>query len=147
MISTFSLLHIFSGLDLDINESKSRRFRLYSLLVDGGTRVFRNIFDKENPPEQLKKKLSNVGNRLQELKRGKIINDSEFELLFPSQGDPKSTTFDISLLAVLLRNISGFNPNDASWNVKNPASTDKSVIADIVRIRELRNKVMFHFLS
>ncbi|XP_060558554.1 uncharacterized protein LOC132718833 [Ruditapes philippinarum] len=138
--------YLETGLDLHINESKTRRFRLYSLLVDGGTRVFKHIFDDKIPPADLQTVLSNptTKGKLLYLRTKKVLIDSQEHLLYPSQGSPQSTTFDITLLAILLRNICGFNQFDKRWDDKNPVAADISTIADIVRIREARNEVISH---
>jgi hypothetical protein len=133
------VLH-YLGLDRDIIQAKCRRLRLYILLVDGGTRVFRKLFDEQISPRDLQTTLSrrDIQRKIESL--GKIIGEAQKKLLYPTSGSPNSATFDITLLSCLLRNVCNFTPNDRRWIDKKPKGT--TTIEDIVRIREARNEVI-----
>ena len=75
----------------------------------------------------------------------RVINNSQWNLLYPSSGHPPdSKTFDVTLLTVLFRNICGFPTT--GWSVM-PVDTDRSTQANIVGIKSYRNEVYAHVTS
>ncbi|XP_028412208.1 uncharacterized protein LOC114535031 [Dendronephthya gigantea] len=115
--------------------------RLSRLLVDKGTEALRNTFDTLHPPVSLPGVLAKNKRSLQRLKP-RVINNSQWDLLFPSSGNPPdSKTFDVTLLTVLFRNICGFP--STGWGVM-PPNTDRSTQANITRIKCYRNEVIAH---
>ena len=86
--------------------------RLCRLLVDVGSHVLRETFDKKRPPGNLDTVLSSppVHAVLQSLKR-KVLNPLQWGKLYPAiKSSVSSQHFDITLLMVLLRNICGLVP-------------------------------------
>ena len=128
---------------LDLHE-KANFTRLSRLLVDKGTEALRNTFDAIHSPANLPGVLS--ANKLSLLKlKPRVINDSQWHLLYPPSGDPPdSKTFDVTLLTVLFRNICGLPKT--GWAAM-PVGSDRSMQANIVRIRLLRNEVYAHVTS
>lgn len=117
--------------------------RLCRLLVDVGTQVLRDKFDKmyagslytflTSPP---------VHAKLTSLQKKRVLNFTQLAKLTSST--VSSADFDISLLVVLLRNVCGLSPPATTgWN-NPPLPTDMTEEADIVRIRILRNEVYAH---
>lgn len=130
------------------SRESSNYSRLCRLLVDMGCQVLRETFDKIHPPESLHVKLSShpVRARLELLYKGKhkILNSTQWGQLFPSNPSSLSSRdFDISLLMVLLRNISSLNPPTSGWE-KPPPATDTSIGADITRLWVFRNEINDH---
>ena len=124
-------------------QEKANFTRLTRLLVDKGCEALRKTFDSINPPASLKTILNAQKSTLLKLPKG-IISDIQWDLLFPSSGNPPdSKTFDITLLTVLLRNICGLHPPSTGWNDM-PPNADNSPVANIIRIKLLRNKVYAH---
>ena len=122
----------------DLLQEKENFTRLSRLLVDKGTEALKNIFDGIHPPANLQTVFNGARKSLLKLKF-KVINDSQWNLLFPPPGNPPdSKTFDVTLLTILLR-----KPPTTGWNVM-PANTDRSIEANIVRLKLLRNKVYAH---
>ena len=117
--------------------------RLCRLLVDVGTQVLRDTFDKINPPGSLHAVLTTapVNATLTSMKTKKIINPTQWGTLMSPTVSSKD--FDITLLVSLLRNICGLSAPAAVWNSP-PSSTDTTKVADIVRIRIHRNEVFAH---
>ena len=118
--------------------------RLIRLLNEYGTTALRNEFDAKFPPASLATLLSSLPlkNALQALLKKKILNTSQWNELYPSSGVPDSKKFDISLLYLLLRNFCGLKPKgDPVWT-SNPPATDRSVEANIARVRWYRNDVI-----
>ena len=128
---------------LDLHE-KANFTRLSRLLVDKGTEALRNTFDGIHSPANLSAVLS--ANKISLLKlKPRVINDSQWDLLYPPSGDPPdSKTFDVTLLTILFRNICGLPKT--GWSVM-PVDSDRSIQANIVRIRLFRNDVYAHVTS
>ena len=120
--------------------------RLCRLLVDVGSHVLRETFDKKRPPGNLDTVLSNppVHAVLQLLKNRKVLNPLQWGKLYPAiKSSVSSQHFDITLLMVLLRNICGLVPPATGWDNLPPAA-DTTTEADIVRIKCYRNTVYGH---
>ncbi|CAB4038660.1 E3 ubiquitin- ligase DZIP3, partial [Paramuricea clavata] len=134
---------VMASVDL---EEKSNFTRLSRLLVDKGTEALRNTFDAIHPPANLPGVLNANRKSLLRL-RFRVINDSQWNLLFPPSGNPPdSKTFDVTLLTVLFRNICGFTAPPTGWDTM-PVNTDRSVQANIVRLKSFRNEVYAHVTS
>ena len=127
---------------------KTNGNKLSRLLIDGGTTVLRNIFDRYHPPAKL---AANLGSKhihsiLTKLRHSKILNGSQWDKLFPPPGGgtPNSINFDITLLFLLLTNICGLSPPPSgSWH-KEPPASDTSFEANLARIKYYRNVLYGH---
>ena len=122
--------------------------RLCRLLVDVGSQALRSTFDKKHPPATLHTVLSRPSvhyNTLQKLYKGKkkVLNPTQWGKLYPAHSPVSSTTFDITLLTVLLRNICGLSPPATGWDSLPPA-TNTSIADDIARVKYYRNTVYGH---
>lgn len=101
--------------------------------------ALRRVFDSIHPPRVLADRLNENYVILSSLRRRGILNEDQWELLFPRSGNPSSSRFDVTLLFFLLKNISGLHPPLTGWR-KMPSSRDLSIEADIVRIAFFRNQ-------
>ncbi|CAB4015087.1 E3 ubiquitin- ligase DZIP3 [Paramuricea clavata] len=119
--------------------------RLSRLLVNKGTQALRAAFDFMYPPPTLTAVLNTNKAILQKL-RYKVINTSQWKLLYPSSGLPDSQNFDVTLLTVLLRNICGLTRPASGWDAL-PPDSDTSVAANIARIKFYRNQVHAHITT
>ncbi len=127
-------------------KEKANFTRLSRLLVDKGTEALRITFDAIHPPANLPAVLNANRTYLLTLKP-RVINHTQWDLLFPPFGNPPdSKTFDVTLLTVLLRNICGLSPPATGWNTM-PPFADRSQEANIIRIKLLRNQVYAHVSS
>ena len=127
-------------------QEKANFTRLSRLLVDKGTEAIRNAFDAIHPPASLPTALNANRKSLLRL-RYRIINSQQWDLLFPSSGNsPDSKTFGIVLLSVLLRNICGLSSPATGWDAM-PRDTDRSVEANVTRIKLFRNQIYSHVSS
>ena len=127
-------------------QEKANFTRLSRLLVDKGTEALRNTLDAVHPPANLPAVLNANRTTLLKLKP-RVINDTQWDLLFPPSGNPPdSKTFDVTLLTVLLRNLAGLPPPATGWNAM-PPDTDHSPQANITRIKLFRNQVYGHVTS
>ena len=120
--------------------------RLCRLLVDVGSDVLRETFDKKRPPGNLDTVLSSpsVHSVLQSLRKKRILKPLQWSKLYPAiKSSVSSKNFDITLLMVLLRNICGLVPPATGWD-KLPPAADTTLEADIVRIKWYRNTIYGH---
>ena len=118
--------------------------RLCHLLVEVGSCVLRNTFDKINPPSDLHKHLKTHRATLQLLQKKKVLNPTQWGKLYPAiPTSVSSKNFDITLLTVLLRNICSLIPPATGWDALPPAA-DMSTEADIARVKYFRNTVYGH---
>ena len=123
--------------------------RLCRLLVDAGSQVLRNTFDKIHPPATLHGVLSSPSVHyatLQSLYKGKkkVLNPTQWGKLYPAVPSTVSSgSFDITLLTVLLRNICSLSPPTTGWDSLPPAA-DTSIADDIARVKYYRNTVYGH---
>ena len=127
-------------------EKTTNYARLCRLLVDVGSHILRETFDKKRPPGNLEKVLSTskIRDELQELRKRKVLNPSQWGKLYPAiKSSVSSRDFDITLLVVLLRNICGLVCPATGWDTV-PPTTDTTLEADIVRIKCYRNTVYGH---
>ena len=127
-------------------QEKANFTRLSRLLVDKGTEALRTTFDANRTPGNLTAVLN--ANKLFLLTlKPRIINNIQWDLLFPPSGNPPdSKNFDVTLLIVLLRNICGLPPPATGWNTM-PLNRDNSIAANVTRIRFFRNEVYAHASS
>ena len=130
----------------DLHE-KANFTRLSRLLVDKGTEALRNTFDGIHSPSNLSAVLSANKTCLLKVKP-RVINNSQWDLLYPPSGNPPdSKTFDVTLLAVLFRNICPpLSAPKTGWNAM-PVDGDRSTEANIVRIKFFRNEIFAHVTS
>ena len=122
--------------------------RICQLLIGKGGNAFRNVLqtkiDKSPPPSTLDSFLKANKKDLNKLRyRDRIINATQWDLLFPRSGTADSRNFDITLLTVLLRNICGLPSPVAGWNAP-PHPSDTSTSAEILRVKMSRNEIYGH---
>ena len=129
---------------LDSSDEKTNGFKLMRLIVDGGTEALRQTLTKYCPGN-LQVVLSTHHHTLLKLKHKKIINQNQWDKLYPAVSVPPNINdFDITLLCVLLKNICGLKSHkDPVWH-NIPNVSDHSVEADIVRVRLFRNERFGH---
>ncbi|XP_068681586.1 uncharacterized protein [Montipora foliosa] len=126
---------------------KTNGAKLSRLLIDGGTTVLRNTFDKYHPPASLAADLNANYLTLDNLLRKRVICQAQWEQLFPPSGaKPDSNFFDITLLFLLLTTICGLSPPPSGWHTKPPPS-DTSLEANLARIKIFRNELYGHVSS
>jgi len=116
--------------------------RLTRLLICGGKTLLREIFDHHCPPSHLPLRLTNPA--IKTLLNGAKLTKPQWDCLYPSPGVyGESKDFDITLLFKLLRTICGLTPPPTGWDAP-PATSDLSLAADLVRIKNVRNMVYGH---
>ncbi|VDI37978.1 Hypothetical predicted protein [Mytilus galloprovincialis] len=118
---------------LPISQEEENLARLY-LLSRISERAIRALFDTEFDPSCLHDTLKKNYCKLKDLEKNRIINPSQWRLLYPTNSDPQSSKFDVSLMTALLKHLANVSPYD-----KFPLLTDTSTSADLTRIRYYRN--------
>ncbi|PFX20634.1 E3 ubiquitin-protein ligase DZIP3 [Stylophora pistillata] len=115
---------------------------LCHLLLDVGTQVLGDTFDRIIPPERFQGVLMNHIATLQSLVRKRLITCSQLERLFPHSGTSVSSAqLDASTLFLLFRTICGMSCPATGWFLL-PLATDISPEADLVRVRHYSNHVI-----
>ena len=122
-----------------VSQEKTNGTRLARLLIDDGTSALERFLLFSIHPETLEDVLKKNLTKIQRL-RG-VIFDDQWEKLFPGTGDPPNIAqFDITLLHLLIREISNLPPPVTGWH-KLPAKSDASIQANIARIKYFRNEL------
>ena len=130
--------------DLRSSREKTNGAKLSHLIVDGGRSALQNVFDAIHPPNTLNVVLNTHFVNLNKLFKKRILTGKQWDLLYPPGGAlPDPSSFDITLLFVLLRNVCGLHPPVTGWDKKPPA-TDTSREANLARIKWFRNEVHAH---
>ncbi|KAK3755733.1 hypothetical protein QZH41_007462, partial [Actinostola sp. cb2023] len=124
---------------------KDRFYRMTTLMIKGGTKIIRGLFDDIHPPSTLANALQNQHKgTLEDLKRRRVLPRPEWDKLFPtSTSCGKSEDFDLTLLFKLLREICNLTMPSTGWD-KLPNDTDLSLEADLARIKYHRNVTFAH---
>ena len=125
------------------SEEKTNGSKLIRLLIDGGTVALRKTFDRYHPPHRLVQDLNTNYSILENLLKEQVLNGYQWDKLFPPGGvAPDSNTFDITLLFLLLTTICGLRaPPHSGWHNK-PNPKNKSLEANISRVKFYRNKLI-----
>jgi hypothetical protein len=124
-------------------KAKANFARICQLLIDKGGDALRLVLHAKILPSTLAAELNAKKADLQKL-RNRVINNEQWELLYPTSGAlADSKKFDITLLTILVRNICALSPPTKGWHVI-PPITDTSISADILRIETFRNEVYGH---
>ena len=121
--------------------SSEKWLRLARLLIDEGTNVLKQFFLISIHPETLENTLKKNSTKLKQLKSNRRICNDDWEMLFPTSGDPPNADkFDITLLHLLIREFSNLPTPAKGWH-KLPDETDDSIQADIARVKCFRNEL------
>ena len=90
-------------------------------------------------PHKLYLELQEKKPQITRLKKQRVLQQDQYDLLIPPSGDTiESTKFDITLLMVLLTNFCGFKYPMKNWI---PQSADIDIFANIVRVKQNRDKL------
>ena len=129
---------------LGSSEEITNGWKLMKLIVDGGTKALRNIFLSIHTGELHHVLAAHHSTLFPLYNRRKIITQPQWDELYPHPPKiPNIQEFDITLLVVLLRNICHLSAPSTGWDAM-PSSGDKSLEANIVRIKYFRNKLFGH---
>ncbi|XP_057298349.1 uncharacterized protein LOC130629227 [Hydractinia symbiolongicarpus] len=91
-------------------------------------------------PKDLYKFLISKREILAELKCKKVITKPQWEILYPQgKTETDSNLFDITLILVLIEELTTIKPDNGNWRQVDPPGNDKSVGAFCIRARKMRN--------
>ena len=123
---------------------KANFHRLTRLLMRGGVQLLRETLNSIHSPADLPLKLADPA--IQAQLRGARLTQPERVCLYPSPGVyGKSNDFDITLIFKLFRTICSLTPppGPRGWDDL-PNSSDRTLVADLVRIKYYRNEIYGH---
>ena len=124
------------------SQEKDNFYRLSTLIIDGGTKLLREVFNDKHPPASLPTVLANPTTK-KDLKKA-IPPWERKKLYLPGGGFGTSEEFDISLLFKLLKSICGLTPpSSGNWDER-PDPAHQSKTDDLVRIKFHRNQTYAH---
>ncbi|XP_063408881.1 ankyrin-3-like [Mytilus trossulus] len=124
-----SALQVLSGEEINF-------LRVANLLIRHSPKAVRILFDREFNPSGLTSVLSKNRVKLDKLKKKHVITQMQWSLLFPSGSLPDSSSFDLTLMVCLLRNLTKITIQD-----KLPRQSDISEGAAVSRIKFYRNQI------
>ncbi|XP_068724109.1 protein NLRC3-like [Montipora capricornis] len=136
----------FFTLVSDAVDGKTKYTVLCCLLVRLGSQVLRHVFDRVIHPQDLWSTLKRepVHSELRSLRKEGILSQEQWSKLYPVEcSSVSSTSFDNSLLIVLLRTICNLSPPATGWDLL-PHSSDTSCESYIVRLKYCVNAVSAH---
>ncbi|XP_071148684.1 ankyrin-1-like [Mytilus edulis] len=124
----------------DSKEEKNY-WRIVSLLYKVAPSAVRVKFDEEfHPTNGLESALNQAKWRVVvPLKEKKIINQVQWDLMYPTSGLVSSKTFDLTLMICLLRNLASIQVGET---LPHPSVISKA--ADLSRLKYYRNKFAHH---
>ncbi|XP_063418130.1 uncharacterized protein LOC134700907 [Mytilus trossulus] len=137
------ILTLISEIMAPLSEEEENYVRLALLLKGVTPRVVRTYFDREFPPTSLPSTLSTSKNTLWDLKLNRVINQAQWNLLYPRNGVVDSKTFDVTLMICLIRNLTSINPPINGFDALPPPG-EKTPASDLARIKCYRNKLAHH---
>ncbi|XP_063448361.1 uncharacterized protein LOC134727895 [Mytilus trossulus] len=126
-----------------LSEGEENYVRLALLLKGVAPRAVRIYFDRTFPPTYLPSTLNTYYDTLDTLKFRRVLNQTQWNLLFPTNGVPDSTTFDVTLMICMIRNLASIiQPIDGFDRLPLPVETTPG--ADLARIKWYRNILAHH---
>ncbi|CAC5423896.1 unnamed protein product [Mytilus coruscus] len=122
----------------ELSTAEINHLRLSTLLLKTAPRAVRVLFDRFFPPGGLQTVLNMEKTSLEKLKKKRIINQAQWNLLYGTLKTSQITSseFDITLMVCLLRNLTTLSIQDTM-----PIKTDTSPGADVSRIKHFRNQI------
>lgn len=114
--------------------------KLNTLLVEGGYKALKRVFNIFHPPGSLRDHLIANKSTLKKLLDGNILKKYQWDKLFPpSEEAPDASTFDVTLLFILLETICGLSPPSPDECSK-PPQTFTSLVESIYNLRRLHDE-------
>ncbi|CAC5369600.1 unnamed protein product [Mytilus coruscus] len=122
-----------------LTQEEENYVRMSLLLTGISPRAARALFDYEFAPACLESALKKEYNKLKDLQKRRIINQQQWNLLFPRFPDVLSSkTFDVTLMIALLRHLTNLNPPHGGYDLL-PSPNETTPTSDLARIKYYRN--------
>ena len=123
------------------SQEKDNFLRLSTLIIDGGTKLLREVFNDIHPPASLPTVLANP---ITEKDLKKALTKSDMEKLYlPGGGFGTSEDLDVTLLFKLLKSICRLACPFSGWD-KLPDPAHQGPTDDLARIKFYRNQTYAH---
>lgn len=122
-----------------LTEGHTNLARVAQMVLGPCTYVLRDVLRKEIPPSDLETKVRAYIAQTKTQNKKPLINPDQETLVYGQD----YSKFDVTLLYFLLRNMCSIEPHSEQWG-KDPLPGDKTVSANIERIRLIRNKDYGH---
>ena len=143
-----NMVALAPDMNLTVTWGNEFYYRICQLLMDVGTKMVRNEFDRLIRPSLLDDALMVGKSKLQRL-TPRVVTPEMWTTLYPTDNSyGKSTDFDLTLLLVLFQHISPLQPplvdpvsSKRSWD-EHPLESDQSIQADIKRLELFRDKIV-----
>ncbi|XP_060586054.1 uncharacterized protein LOC132741809 [Ruditapes philippinarum] len=132
--------------DIEITFDDTRRCRLLLLISKGGGLVLRHKLQKGFTRRQKTIDDTDIKRKITQIKDSThCISEVQYKRIYPDSGSSSPDDYDITILVFLLRTLF-YRTSDPKWKSGYTLNdTDISDIAEIVRIRELRNEVKHQY--
>lgn len=125
-------------------------YRLLHLIIIKGTEVLLQIFDRAVPPRTLKRELLKNKRLLEPYHKvgsKATVDAGDWSLLYPPNNEqPSSHTFDITLLASLMRHLKVLPAPRRGW-ANEPSPNDHSRGAALLHLCRMRSRLLFETLN
>ncbi|CAC5391197.1 unnamed protein product [Mytilus coruscus] len=122
-----------------LTQEEENYVRMSLLLTGISPCAARALFDREFAPACLDTSMKKEYNSLRDLQKKRIINQPQWNLLFPRFPDgPDSKTFDVTLMITLLRNLTNLTPPHGGYD-RLPSPNETTPTSDLARIKYYRN--------
>ncbi|XP_052106730.1 uncharacterized protein LOC127739169 [Mytilus californianus] len=122
-----------------LSQEEENYVRMSLLLTGISPRAARALFDREFVPACLNATIKKEYNKLRELQKKRIINQPQWNLLFPRRPDgPDSKTFDVTLIITLIRHLTDLTPPHGGYDWL-PSDNETTPTSDLARIKYYRN--------
>ncbi|XP_076096830.1 uncharacterized protein LOC143067416 [Mytilus galloprovincialis] len=122
-----------------LTQEEENYVRMSLLLTGISPRAARALFDQEFAPLCLNATITKEYNKLRDLQSKRIINQPQWNLLFPRRPDvPDSKTFDVTLIITLIRHLTDLTPPRGGYD-QLPSDNETTPTSDLARIKYYRN--------
>ncbi|CAC5388467.1 unnamed protein product [Mytilus coruscus] len=122
-----------------LSQEEENYVRMSLLLTGISPRAARALFNHEFASSCLESSLKKEYNKLKDLQKKRVINQSQWNLLFPRFPNvPDSKSFDVTLIITLLRNLTCLTPPHGGYD-RLPSVYETTPTSDLARIKYYRN--------
>ena len=116
-------------------------YRLVCLVVELGTEGLLKVLEKETHGEAIQSFLANRSSKIDNLRyKKKVLKEKQYKLLKAGN----VSEFDISLLYVLIRNLTNLPEPIDKWDATYHRPSDTSPAANVARLKLVRNEAIAH---
>ncbi|XP_076079140.1 uncharacterized protein LOC143049355 [Mytilus galloprovincialis] len=123
------------------SQEEENYVRINCLLTGISPNAVRTYFDKEFHPSCLYASIKQEYTKLNDLKKQRVINVAQWNLLYPRGGNtPSSKQFDVTLMITLIRHLTKIGHPGRGYEVL-PQPTDTTTGDDLARIKYYRNHI------